>query len=105
MNNHGVDMDVRIEYLRRKAEESLTGVPMRLREHPQDNVWFWRPSWYWFGWGTLLPITRGHDEYSRETIVLGWTVTGRVIIALGYCGDTECYEQSLRWIDYGDDVD
>ena len=44
------------------------------------RVWFIRPQWHWFGWGTLSPFQRGCDEYIRATIVLGWTVTGRIVI-------------------------
>lgn len=98
-------MDKREEYLRKRVEERMTRVPMRLREYPKSRVWFYKPSFYWFGWSTLVPVSFGHDEYSRNTMMLGWTVTGRIVVALGYCGDAECYEQSLRWIDYGDDVD
>jgi len=57
-----------------------------------NRIWFWRPQWHWFGWTTLLPIQRGHDEYARWTVVLGWTITGRAIIALWGCGDPECIE-------------
>ncbi len=59
----------------------------RMKPH---RVWFYRPSWYWHGWSTLLPIYRGHDEFARWTVVLGWTITGRVVIALRRCGDAEC---------------
>lgn len=63
------------------------------------RAWFYRPQWYWHGWKTLLPIYRGHDEYARWTVVLGWTVTGRVVVALWDCGDPECHkdrEENLR---------
>lgn len=46
------------------------------------RVWFWSPERHWFGWRTLLPIGRSYDEYGRRTIVLGWTVTGRMVIAV-----------------------
>lgn len=61
------------------------------------GAWFYRPVWYWIGWRTFSPIHRGHDEYSRETIMLGWTFTGRIVIPLYYCGDLDCYEQTIRW--------
>lgn len=54
------------------------------------RIWFWKPQWHWFGWRTLVPAHYGHDEYARRTILLGWTITGRVIIALWNCGDEEC---------------
>lgn len=50
-----------------------------------DRVWFYRPQWHWWGWRTLIPFYFGGDEYNRRTIVLGWTVTGRIIIALWDC--------------------
>lgn len=59
-----------------------------------DRVWFWKPQWHWFGWKTLIPVYYGHDEYARQTIMLGWTVTGRVIIALWGCGNPECEDDA-----------
>lgn len=60
----------------------------------RPRLWFWKPEWYWFGWRTLSPIWfhKGGDEWHRHTITFGWTITGRVIIALwqGRCID-ECY--------------
>lgn len=50
-----------------------------------ERVWFWKPSWYWFGPRTLVPFTTGSDEWDWHTIVLGWTITGRVIIATRKC--------------------
>lgn len=54
------------------------------------KIWFWKPSWHWHGWTTLVPFVYGHDEYARRTAMFGWTITGRVIIALWGCGDAEC---------------
>lgn len=57
-----------------------------LRRHMDGNpphVWCWRPQWYWYGWPTLFPIYFGWDEYDRRTIMLGWTITGRIIVAVG----------------------
>lgn len=68
--------------------------PQALLDIPKSRFWFYRPQWYWWGWS---PVYRGHDEYSRNTLMLGWPVTGRIIIALGYCGDEDCHEQSIRW--------
>jgi hypothetical protein len=45
-------------------------------------VWFIRPQWYWYGWATLVPFFIGGDEFGRRTVVFGWTVTGRVVIAI-----------------------
>jgi hypothetical protein len=50
------------------------------------RVWFWAPCWYWHGWRTLLPASLGGDEYGRRTLMLGWTVTGRVIVAISRPG-------------------
>ena len=55
------------------------------------RVWFWKPQWYWHGLRTLWPFMYGHDEYARRTLLFGWTVTGRVIVALWDCGDDECH--------------
>lgn len=54
----------------------------------KERVWFWAPQWYWFGWKTLVPIRFGGDEYDWHTIMLGWTVTGRVIVATRRCPQT-----------------
>lgn len=48
----------------------------------KPRVWFYRPCLYWFGWKTISPIYIGGDEWNRWTLMLGWTVTGRVVIAL-----------------------
>lgn len=52
----------------------------------RGRAWFYRPYLYW-DWA---PIRRGHDEFARNTIVIGWPFTGRIIIALGFCGEQEC---------------
>ena len=61
------------------------------------RVWFWAPQWHWFGWGALLPFHRGEDEHGRVTLVLGWTVTGRVVVALCECSNPLCvaYRETL----------
>jgi len=46
-----------------------------------NNVWLWPPQWHWFGLQTLVPFAFGHDEHGRKTLVIGWTITGRIIIA------------------------
>lgn len=35
------------------------------------RVWFWAPCWYWHG---------------RRTVMFGWMVTGRVIVAISRPG-------------------
>jgi hypothetical protein len=52
------------------------------------RVWFWKPSWYWHGWKTLVPFFTGGDEFDWHTVCLGWTITGRVIIATRPCPRT-----------------
>lgn len=64
--------------------------------------WVWKPQWHWFGWKTFLPFSVGHDEYARRTLVVGWTITGRVIFPLWYCGSGECLNESLEAIRNGD---
>lgn len=58
--------------------------------------WFWKPQRYWFGWKTLIPFAYGHDEYARRTLLLGWTVTGRIIIPLWECGDAGCARDAIE---------
>jgi hypothetical protein len=49
-------------------------------------VWCYGPEWYWHGWRTLLPVQLGGDEYGRRTLMAGWTVTGRVVVAISRPG-------------------
>jgi hypothetical protein len=81
-------------------EGIMTTVPQRLVDAPKSRIWYYKPELYWFGWRALVPWARSHDEYSRETLVLGWNFAGRIIIALGYCGDEDCYEQSVSYLDW-----
>ena len=55
-----------------------------------ERIWFYRPEWYWYGWKTLIPIWRGHDDQARWTVVLGWTITGQIVIAVKDCGSVSC---------------
>lgn len=67
-----------------------------MRRPLRARVWVWRPQWHWYGWGTLWPFSRGGDEFDWHTIVLGWTVTGRVIIATRRCPQTgRCKDEEL----------
>lgn len=50
----------------------------------KPRVWFYRPQLHWRGWRTLLPLSRGGDEFWRTTLVIGWVVTGQVVVALWY---------------------
>lgn len=69
--------------------------PLLKEARSGSRAWFWKPQWYWFGWKTLIPFAYGHDEYARRTLLLGWTVTGRIIIALWDCGDEECRSDAI----------
>ena len=60
------------------------------------RIWFLRPQWYWYGWSTLIPFYYGHDQYARRVLAFGWTVTGRIYIAVWNCGDPICNEDSAR---------
>lgn len=53
----------------------------------RGRVWFYRPQWWWPRWS---PVMIGHDEFARKTLVVGWAITGQVVVALGWCGDEEC---------------
>ena len=55
-----------------------------------SRIWFYRPELHWFGWRTLLPAHRAADEYDRHTLMLGWTVTGRIVIAYRKCPGQNC---------------
>ncbi len=55
----------------------------RGRNIPEATVkrfWFYRPEWYFPTW---KPIWLGGDEYYRRTIVIGYNVTGQLVIAVG----------------------
>jgi hypothetical protein len=79
----------------------MSEVPARLREADKGSrVWLWKPQWYWHGWSTLNPVFIGHDEYARRTLMLGWTITGRIIIALWHCGSEECYRDAIEELEW-----
>ena len=58
-----------------------------------ERIWFCRP---YFGLPSQWPISRGHDEYARFTLVIGWGFTGQIVIATGPCGDPACEEDAAR---------
>jgi hypothetical protein len=76
----------------------MPAVPLELVRAAGPRVWFYKPEWRWWGWEDLVPFWTGHDEYSRNTFVIGWPITGRIIVARGWCGDRDCYEQSVAWL-------
>lgn len=93
------DPAIREEYLRKRAEERYTGVPMELRYHDKGSMlWFYRPERYFPSWRGLIPFSIGHDGYARRTVVIGWTFSGRIVIALGYCGKQDCYVDAVEGI-------
>ncbi len=59
-----------------------------MRRPLRTRIWFWKPQWHWFGPKTLLPFGTGGDEFDWHTIVLGWSITGRAIIAVRRCPGT-----------------
>ena len=67
------------------------------QERQAERIWFYKPQMYWHGLSTLLPVTTGHDDYARYTLMIGWTITGRIIIALGDCGDEECHTEAIAY--------
>lgn len=72
-------------------------------ESASRRFWFWKPEWHWHGWTTLLPFQIGGilgDEYGRRTCIIGWTITGRIIVVWSTCYCDECdasREQSAYW--------
>lgn len=54
----------------------------KIKLQGRDKVWFYRPAWYWHGLSTLVPVYIGNSEDYCATLMIGWTVTGRVIIGL-----------------------
>lgn len=62
------------------------------------RIWFYQPQMHWFGPWTLSPFDYGHDDLSRRTLVIGWTITGRIVIPLWDCGDQECRDYSTSEI-------
>jgi len=62
--------------------------------------WFYRPQVYWQSWKSLLPVGFGFDEYGRKVCVLGWSVTGKICLALWLCHCEECEQmraQTAEW--------
>lgn len=55
-------------------------------EYEPKRWWIYRPRLYWSGWRSLSPLAYGSDEWHRWTLVLGWHITGQVVIA---CGEPE----------------
>jgi hypothetical protein len=47
-----------------------------------SRVWFYRPQWWFQRWS---PIWTSSDEYGRRTLVIGWCVTGQIVIAYRTC--------------------
>lgn len=75
--------------------EKMRAVVLLNQARRRAVIWFWKPQWHWFGWSTLSPFLIGHDQYARRTLVVGWTVTGRAIIPLWFCGSGDCLRDAL----------
>lgn len=75
--------------IRKHADELAAWWDEQVEQDTDDDggrmkrIWIYRPQLWWYGWRTLLPVQRGSDEHNRSTIAVGWTITGRVIIAYG----------------------
>lgn len=55
------------------------------RKDTPPKIWLWLPELYWYGPKCLIPVFLGGDEFNRHTIVLGWPITGYIIIAYRKC--------------------
>ena len=56
---------------------------------PTRWPWFYPPTLYWYGWRTLRLFWLGDDEWCRRTLVLGWNITGQIVIPLRECRGCE----------------
>jgi len=56
---------------------------------PTHWPWFYPPTLYWYGWRTLRLFWLGDDEWCRRTLVLGWNITGQIVIPLRECRGCE----------------
>ena len=64
-----------------------------MRRPLHNRVWLSRPQWHWYGWRTAVPFYWGGDEYDWHCWVFGWTITGRVSLAVRPCpGTGKCAE-------------
>lgn len=51
---------------------------MAIRRPWRERVWFHKPIWDFYRWS---PVWLGDDEYHYQTIVIGWHITGQIVIA------------------------
>lgn len=62
----------------------------RVKRPLRSRIWFRRPTWYFSTW---RPMWTGGDEYDWHTLVIGWNVTGQIIMATRRCpGTGKCAE-------------
>lgn len=54
----------------------------------RSRFWFYRPTLYWYGWASLRPFWFGGDEFNWHTLVIGWNLTGQLVIATRPCDGT-----------------
>lgn len=93
-----IDRELAERYAARNARPCVGEAALalhRIKRAPKSRFWFYRPDWDFYPW----PFYRGHDEFSRNTIVIGWPITGRIVIATRYCGDPECYAETIRMLE------
>ena len=67
---------------------------------PKRSPWFYKPQWYF---PRRPPVWLGGDEWCRRTLVLGWNVTGQIIIPLRECrGCEDCGPHVIdgRWVGF-----
>lgn len=90
---------------------------------PSRKPWFWKPQFdsedlhalifgrdYWergrihILWGLIRPVFFGGDEYCRTTLVLGFPITGRIVIPLWGHNERTCGDCPLIDSETGESV-
>lgn len=55
----------------------------------RSRIWGYKPQWYF---QRFSPTWLSSDEYGRRTFVIGWCVTGQLVIAFCTCFCEYCDE-------------
>lgn len=55
----------------------------RVSTKRKPRLWFYKPTIWWYGWRTFVPVWLGGDEWGRRTLVIGWNFIGQLVIAIG----------------------